>query len=349
MKMSWVWAIGLFCVCVAGFEGRAGEKMPEFGSSVAFDKSVSPMSIERLKGKAVVVMFFQSWCPKCNEWAPKLITQVQEAHGTNRGVVLLAIKTDGGSINDAKAYLKDKQATLSKWIVGTDRDAEYYKEVTGKNELWQYALVDTTGTIAGQGQSGAYFTSGPDTGKFMLACSGTIAPCGKPRTVLPAAKQYPASLDEIVRCAELGALSDALKRCTAAMAKSKEQAALTDLKKDILGAAESVIVANRAILDDATQEWGARYDAYKALDPLPAELQTYPSVKEVRAFVQKMARDPAILKEKAAETAYLKAKEKLKKASTRDKPNVLKELSAIGKKYSDTQYGKLALADAEGK
>ena len=45
---------------LAGMFLSAGE-MPEFGKSVQFDKDQFPVSIAALKGKVVLVLFYQEW------------------------------------------------------------------------------------------------------------------------------------------------------------------------------------------------------------------------------------------------------------------------------------------------
>ena len=84
--------------------------MPEFGASVTFPKGEEPVTIAGLRGKVAVVLFFQSWCPICNGWAPDLVKQLEQQYAGQPGYVLIGIKTDGGTPEEAKAFLAGKGA-----------------------------------------------------------------------------------------------------------------------------------------------------------------------------------------------------------------------------------------------
>jgi hypothetical protein len=321
----------------------AGTPMPEFGKSVQFDKTGPTIVMSQLKGKAVLVIFFQSWCGICNGWAPDLIKQLEDAHGGNRALVMLAIKTDGGGVTDAREYLKSKGADLNKWWVGSDEDAAFYKKIDPKNALWGYALVGATGDIVKQGKAGSFWSSGPNKGKYSLAAGDLLKDCGTLETILPPNKKYPSELDTIVRLAEVGCLGKALSLCASAGRLSQAAAAAQkDLKQDILLAAETRMKARMDTLKDAKTDGGRRYEAYKELTVLVKDCAAVPVAREAQTLLTKAGADPVIQKEKTAEAAYVKALQNLQKAITRDKPRVLKELEMVAKKYEGTLYGQRA-------
>ena len=326
---------------------RAGAAaMPEFGRSVKFDSSGPFPVMSRLRGKAVLVIFFQSWCPKCDVWAPNLIGQLQEAYGSNHAVVTLAIKTDGGRLSDARNYLTGKGADLRKWRVGIDVGATYYKQLTGSNDLWGYVLVGPDGDIVSRGQAGMHYTSGPDKGKFVLATKTPLKKCGKLTTVLPADRQYPPSLSGIVQCAEMGYIGKALSLATSAARKSKDRQAAKKLKEDILAAIEGLIKGQVDILKDETKDWGARYEAHKALTAIVKGLRTVPAAREANALLAKIRTDRAFQKEKSAEAAYLTVARKLARANASYRRRLAKDLEQVAKRYEGTRYGDLAAEQA---
>jgi hypothetical protein len=317
----------------------AAAPMPEFGASVQFDKSGPDINMSKLRGKAVLVIFFQSWCGICNGWSPKMLKQVEEAHGDNRALVLVAIKTDGGGIAGAKDYLKSKGADLAKWCVGSDDGATFYKQVTGKDELWNYVLVGAGGEIVKHDKAGSYFTSGPDNGKYALAAKDLLKDCGKLETVLPAGKQYPPEAGKFVRLAEFGSLGKALTLCAAA--------GQSDLKQDILQVVETRMKQRMDILKDVSKDGPSRYDAYKELGALVKDCPAVSAANEVNSMLVKANGAPVIQKEKNAETEYLAITQKMQKANKRDKQRLLEDLALLAKKYEGTKYGLLAGTESQ--
>lgn len=338
-------AIGMLSVFFLASSSPA-TVMPEFGRSVQFDNSGPFPVMSRLRGKAVLVIFFQSWCPKCNEWAPKLIRQVQEAHGNNRAVLTLAIKTDGGRLADAMNYLSAKGADLRKWRVGIDVNATYYKQLTGSNKLWGYVVVGGDGNIARHGQASSHWTSGAERGRFVIASKMLLKECGKLTTVLPADRQYPPGLNGIVQCAEMGYLGKALSLATSATRRSRDREGAKKLKEDILAVIEARIKGQVDILKDETKDWGARYEAHKALAVIVKDLRTVPAAREANALLAKTRTNRAFQKEKSAEAAYLRVARKLPGASARYKLLLAKNLEEVAKRYEGTRYGKMAAEQA---
>lgn len=320
--------------------------MPEFGNAVQFDNNGPFPVLSRLRGKAVLIIFFQSWCPKCNVWAPTLIKQVQEGHGNDRSVVTMAIKTDGGGLSGALRYLSGIGADLSKWRVGSDANATYYKYVTGGNALWNYVLVGPDGTIVEKAYCGSFYGASPQAGKFTIADKRILKGCGKLKTVLPAEKRYPPSLKPIVDLAEMRYLSKALSLATSAARRTRDREAAKGLKKDILTIVETAIRKQMDVLKDETQDWGSRYEAHKELALIMKGFRTVPSAKEANALLGKTRRDPALVKEKYAEAAYARVARKLRRASARYRQLLAKELDAVAKRHAGTKYGKLAAEQA---
>ena len=313
--------------------------MPEFGSSIQFDKTGPSITMAQLKGKAVLVLFFQSWCPICNGWAPKIIKQVEEEHGNNRALALLAIKTDGGGVPGAMQYLKSNGADLSKWCVGNDEGAAFHKQVTGKDELWTYALVGADGNIVEQGKAGSAWTSGPNSGKYTLASKDLLKNCGKVETLLPSEKVYPPDQSKIVRLAEMGNLGRALSLCISPAQK--------DIKQDILNVMDTRIKQRMDTLKDPSKDTGTRYEAYKDLGVMVKECPSAPAAKEAYTLIVAANSTPTIQKEKNAEIAYVTGMQKLQKASKVDRVKLLKELEYAGKRYEGTKYGELCKKESQ--
>ncbi len=319
----------------------AAQALPEFGSSVEFDSTGPQPTLAKLKGKAVLIVFFQSWCGICNKWAPDLFEQFQKAHGNNRALALIAIKTDGGGISAAKNHLKSRGANLGLWVVGCDTEAKYYRQASGDDSLWGYVLAGPDGTMIRKGSAGTYFTGGMSK-RYVLAAPNLLEGCGELKTVLPADKQYDPSVSGLVLMAELGEAERALMLCNAALNKPKERQAAAALKADLQPIIEKRMEECAGVLGDTSNPASARYVALSELTQMTKDLKNLPAATKVAPLLSKARQEPAMQKEARAETAYLSTLARLKKASARDKPRLIKELEAIEQKNPDTKYGQLA-------
>src|SRR5689334_14347454 len=70
---------------------EAAPLAPEFWPTFSFDAD-SAVQLADLKGKMVVMVFFQSCCPICNGWAPDFYEQMTKTYGDDRSVALIAMK-----------------------------------------------------------------------------------------------------------------------------------------------------------------------------------------------------------------------------------------------------------------
>ena len=129
--------------------------VPDFGDSITWADSGENPSLANLEGKSVLILFFQSWCGICNGWSGNLFKDLEKHYQDDRQVVIVALKTDGGSIKDAENYLNSR-ADTSNWLVGVDKNASYYKSVAGNDRLYQHAWIKPDGTIGELKKSGSY-------------------------------------------------------------------------------------------------------------------------------------------------------------------------------------------------
>lgn len=308
---------------------KGAESMLEFGPSVTFDKDDPSIKMSDLKGKVVIVVFFQSWCPKCNKWSGEKFKKVEEAFANDRSVVLVALKTDGGGVSAAKSYLKDR-VNLDNWIVGADNDAEYYIDVNGKDDLYRYALVNGKGELVEKGSFGAgslpskKFSTGFYTKTFFAADA-----------------KYPNKLSKIVKAAELGFYKDAILE-SRKMAKDREVSdEAKTLEKDIFARLKEKISEFPALLKDESNI--DRFANYLELRHMAEALQGIAIQNDALIILNEFKSDPFYKKELSAETAYLNYKKNLtlikKSELSKYKETFMPKFLET---YQDTYYGAIA-------
>lgn len=108
-------------------EDRTGRRAPAWDISEWINQD--PGNVDALRGKVVVIDFFQLWCPGCNQFSGPLMSHWQkkfEQPIADGQLVLLKIHTvfEGHSyqtVKRLKGYLKEKQIDLP---VGVDRHAD---------------------------------------------------------------------------------------------------------------------------------------------------------------------------------------------------------------------------------
>lgn len=283
---------------------RAGDPAPDFGPSVVPAKGDPVVTLATLRGKVAILVFFQSWCPICNAWAPDLLAQMEKAYASDPRVVLVAVKTDGDAAS-GKDYLKGKGANLDRWLVLSDTDATYVTRLLGKDELWQYAVIRPDGSLAESGKAGSYFNDGGAAKRYVLPSENIATKYGA--QVQPfLTGTYPETLTRAVRLAEANLPVEAI----AAAAASGDAQAKT-FRDEILATLGKHIEAQAAILADPAQSADARMTAYEDLARQAPALKGSEPGKIAAKAVSEAAKDKALKGELAALKAWTAMQAKL--------------------------------------
>jgi len=338
IKSRRVAAVVLAGLLACGAAGAA--MMPDFGGSVTFDKKEFDFRMSDLGGKMVVVVFFQSWCPICNKWSGDLFSQIEKKYASDRSVALVAIKTDGGGVSGAKAYLKGR-TDVGSWLVAADANATYYKQVNGKDELYGYAIVSPAGELAAKGKAGMFYQEGGKKA-FTLARDDLKAKHGAgAKAFLPAGKEYPKPLAAAVKAAEAGNFRAAMLACMK-LGRLPEAKAL---RAEILDALEARVKAWAADLADTASK--TRFTSYMSLRKVAAELRGTAPAKTASAAMRGAKKDKAIKRELEAEATYLGIMAAARNMRAKQRAQALPPaLAQVGAKYAGTHYGGIAEAEA---
>src|SRR5437763_8328148 len=113
-------ALALSAVCLGGQEDRfLGKPAPEFELTVLGAKGKT-LKLSALKGKAVVLNFWATWCEPCKVEMPWLV-ELQKQYGP-QGLQILGIALDDADEETIATFAK-KMGVNYALLIGTERVA----------------------------------------------------------------------------------------------------------------------------------------------------------------------------------------------------------------------------------
>lgn len=111
------WTVGMLLACVVAFAAHAGA--PKVGRGdlppdvFGKDESGQPISLERHRGKVVIVTFWATWCPYCLKELP-VLENIQNRAGKDRiEVIAVNWKEDRDTYRAVRRALKGLTLTLT--------------------------------------------------------------------------------------------------------------------------------------------------------------------------------------------------------------------------------------------
>jgi hypothetical protein len=333
---------------------------PEIGPAVKFDLGgQARLNLADLRGKVAVVLFYRAkpykdsadrviieLTQRCIDFYQKL----EEAVAGKREVVLLAVRIDEATAVENANYLKARLTDPSRWVIGVDPNAAWMHVLFGgdQNINDHFVLIGPDGSMSDSGGIGGTRTTMADPTphyELVLELPDVISK-GKPTTILPADKKYPEPLKPAVMAAELRQFALALQLCAKAAGKDAAQPA-TELKQDLTDWATGRVKELGSTLSDAQAASDARFDAYLEMKQIADGLPLTDPGKDARKAVTEAAKDKAIIKETQAQGEYMALMAKaVTVAKAGESPDFINALKALGAKYTDTKYGKMADGDA---
>ena len=308
--------------------------LSDFGKSVEFAKEDQGFTASDLNGKAVFVLYFQSWCGICNGWAPSAIKAFQKAHSAKDGFIFIALKTDGGSVKAAKKFFESKGGDSSRWLVGVDNKAALYKKHFKKTGLWEYMLIDQKGEIKKKSNFGAFFKIG---GKKVWSIQGKHFLQGFPKISGSIKIPTQPQLKKAATFVELGQYNKAFSLIKSAKVDNKIKAEFQNTVNTIV---ENKLVSSIKLLkDDKASSW-ERFQAMEFVNKV--KYLRVKGVKEALSVANKARTVKEISNEQRASKEYLRIMSKYKPGSKRSVESTEKSLKNLANNFPDTHYGKLA-------
>lgn len=317
----------------------------DFPASIKWREGQPRVSMETMRGKMVVVLFFQSWCGKCNQWSPELLKQMNDQYADDLDVVLVALKTDSSSVRDAESYLEKRGVDLSKWVVGVDPQGAYFSSFNFDGTLFKSVVVAPDGALAKKIDAGRYYKR-PEGKDFIIAESGLKAEHAEGvQRFIPADMSYDERLQPVVRAFEAGDIALGMGYLKRVPGSLKEDA--DKIKASMMAELAERLPALKASVEDQDAE--DRYPAYKQVQMIAKQLRRTEVGDEANAIVQAHRRDAALKKEQKAEKAYQSLMQKASKLSADDRASQLKPaLKQYAKAFEGTYFGRQAETMAAG-
>ena len=339
MTTSFIRSLGLvfslyFAGCFTVFSQT--RSAPDFGDSITWsDKGESP-SFSNLEGKSVLVVFFQSWCGICNGWSGDLFKELEEVYRDDSSVVVVALKTDGGTVADAEKYLSSR-VDFSDWLVGVDEGGSYYQALAETDALYHYTWVQPDGSIGETAKAGTFFEEKGGGRRYTLVDSKTVARFRKGASPLfPQAGSWGEEVAPAIDAAEKGRFVTALK-----LASKVRTDGASQLKGAIAEKVDKTITAFTSKVNDPNEE--ARYSVFLKLSNLSDSFGSSPQGKAAREVVNAQQRQPWIRDEKEAHKSYQSIMKRAARAdSEKDRERIQKSLKKLAEKFPATYYGRLA-------
>lgn len=158
---------------------RPGDLAPEFAVTLddgttyqLADLAGNPIRLADLRGKAVWVNFFATWCPPCQAETP-VLREMSEAY-RDRGLEVVAVSVQETSTADVKAYADRYQLGYTIGFDGSGRIFHAYRVYALPTQFF----IDESGVIRDVAQ-------GPLTVEAASAYIERILPSGSPVAASP--------------------------------------------------------------------------------------------------------------------------------------------------------------------
>ncbi len=313
---------------------------PAFGDSISWHGLKEEPTLDALRGKSVLVVFFQSWCGICNGWSGEMFRQVEQAYGDNPNIVLVALKTDGGGTKEAMSYLGSRTNT-DKWLVGADENASYYQQATGDDKLYTYLWVKPDGSVGEVAKSGM-FTTGSNPKRFSLAEPRNRDKFLAGSSPLFAAGEFQSeAIQPAVALAERGLFLSALSAASKASSKPDAKAEVAKFRGKLLESLQSAVARNKAALEDETNE--NRFPCYQILTRMARDYGSSAPGKAASEAVRAHSSAAWLEKEQEAFDDYQSImRRKARADDSKDMARISRALAKLAAEFPGTYYGRIA-------
>jgi len=319
------------CVLVLLLSGwkleAAPQIAPEFGPSLTWNVKGEEPSLTAMRGKSVLVFFYQDWCGICNGWSGELFQQVNESLKDDPTTVLVAIKTDGGTMAQATAYLESRM-DLSNWLIAVDEGGAYCRQAIGHTKLYQYMWVRPDGTIEKIAKSGMRYTK-PDKTEYVLGSKLIRQQLRKgAQAFFPKLDEMDSALKPAIKKAEQGLFLSALNLAEKSHVNRED---LKSFRDSLAEKVSQMASSHEAVLSDESSK-----GRYMAPGKAARKALSSQAGKSWLNHEQEASKDYQAIQRRATRADDKRSRARIKRA-----------MEKLANEFPTTYYGRLASASVK--
>lgn len=310
---------GLWGILLLATGAVCGADFPEFGDAWVLD---GPYTKEGLKGKAVVLYFYEEGCPGCRARWPGLLELRKQFE--NEPVLFVAVNS-GNSKSSVESYAK---SVNSNWAHYVDTDRSFEKKAIGMEislqNIFQALVADADGNVRNANAQNL----GPAVKDALGGAKWKIDPAEVPETLKKAWRMF-----------EFGRIGDAAPLVKQALAASDAKTKATAQK---LEAVIKENIAKRLESAKAAVDAGDKWAGYKHYDAVATIYKDFPEARAAASELGKLRGDAKVSKEVQAKTMLDQIKTMLASPLKPQQEQGRQGLEALIVKFPDTEAGETA-------
>jgi|GEM_PF-438022 len=321
-------AIGKLAGCFAaaalfslvGLRPAAAEKTPEFPKLWL---NTTPLTTEGLKGKLVVLYYYEENCPRCREQWPERLKVAQKYQ--DQPVLFVAVNS-GNSPAAVGGYLREVGCA---WPAIVDLDRSFEKasgvgEISLQN-IYQCAIV----TPEGQFQRANVGNLDATVSQYVGSAKWKIDP-----------KEVTPELLPLWKSLEVGNMTAAATQLSLVRKELKSEADKAKLKP----LSEQIIGEYTKFFDEAKTEYraGNKWKAYKMLNQTQTLFGALDEAKQVTTVLNKIKGEKEVLRELAAMKKFEENMKLISAPNSAAQTRGLKGMEGLARDFADTEAGQEA-------
>ena len=327
--MNWL-SRGLIFVCslTLGFKLSSPALLlaataPDFPATML---NSPPLSKDGLKGKVVVLYYYEEGCPTCRKAWPDRLKVAQSYQ--DKPVIFIAVNS-GNSAGDVASYLAEVNC---KWPAIVDADRSFEKASGLDNpislqNIYQARIITPDGELV-PANAGAVNQS---VDQYLSKAAWKIDP-----------KEVPDALKLAWQFLEIGNFNQA-----AASLGNAQKAVKDDAGK---AAAEKIKTAIMTEYNNATasakeaEAAGNAWTALKGYQLAAVQFSSLPEAKELKTKITKLSADPAVTKELKAAKLWNEAQTAARSPNAATQKRAIQQAQQVVKEFPNTEAATAAQA-----
>ncbi len=311
--------IAIFAVLSGPASSAAAEKAPEFPTSPEQWINSAPLTLESLKGKAVVLYYFEEECPRCRGMWPARLEMAKKYEGQP----ILFIAVNSGTPRPAiQTYVKEVGVT---WPVLLDFDRSFEKSSSlpeiNLNNILQVKSIDGKGRFEYTNSDKMEET----VEKLLKTAHWRVDPAAVPAALKPAW--------QAVELANFPAAASTIKK------------SLTSPKADVRQGAEKLQAAVQQEIDaalaaaDKLAKSDKKWEAYKAYLQVTDRFQGFTMPETVSAAKTELSADDRVKIELAGYKSLQSAKKLVATDGSPTHSRATNALKKVVQEHGSTEAG----------